>query len=461
MMCEKTNIIPQVGNNPIVDSDQVRALVVDVNGLTDSGGDRYHTTDKENSNGRRVVGNDRLMELEAEAEKILSNLKRTIDNMVKKSLTRKNLDSFVTTGLQEAKDALFSLYSNRRSFKSALEKSSVKEVQPVSTQFRARTHSTMSTPGGLGTRKRQAETTPSPSNGGFHRPRKRPTRIESEAGEWTEVMSRSRYLPKTVGKNSIAKETQAETRRDKKRRRIKPEAIIIKPGEGNSYAEVLKVVRKNVKPSELGVNIKGIRETKAGHVLLEIGAIQENRLKFEEAIQKVVGDKAHVRTSIPKSWIDIKDLDATVEEQEVEDALKKFFGSTNIEIEKMYITKRNKWGSKMAICQLDEQLAIKLEEKGHITVGWVNCRVKRKACPVRCFRCLGYGHQKTECTSVDRSEDCWKCGSKGHKAGACTSQPLCYLCQEKSEQLGTDHVPGSYKCTIYRDEVKKIEDSWR
>lgn len=47
-------------------------------------------------------------------------------------------------------------------------------------------------------------------------------------------------------------------------------AVLIKPAEGKTYAELLKGVKAQVKPSDHQTDIRSIRKTKEGAILLEL-----------------------------------------------------------------------------------------------------------------------------------------------------------------------------------------------
>ena len=67
----------------------------------------------------------------------------------------------------------------------------------------------------------------------------------------------------------------------------------------------------------------------------------------------------------------------------------------------------------------------------------------------RCYKCLGYGHYRTDGKGPDRHDCCWKCGKNGHKAGACTGDLPYFLCPAQ-ESGGAAHVPGSAHCTSFK-----------
>ena len=59
----------------------------------------------------------------------------------------------------------------------------------------------------------------------------------------------------------------------------------------------------------------------------------------------------------------------------------------------------------------------------------------------RCYKCLGYGHYRTDGKRPDRHDCCRKCGKNGHK------EPVLCSAQESG---GAAHVPGSALCTSFK-----------
>ena len=109
-------------------------------------------------------------------------------------------------------------------------------------------------------------------------------------------------LPNEIhrSKTNITQKPKSGNRRrvGRKRRQIKlkerSEAVIIQPTEGNSFADVLKNMRTNVKPEEAEVAVRSIRKTKTGAILLELGKGGKKN-EFCDAIKGALKDAADVR----------------------------------------------------------------------------------------------------------------------------------------------------------------------
>ena len=131
--------------------------------------------------------------------------------------------------------------------------------------------------------------------------------------------------------------------KDLKRRRMRPVALIIKAGDEGGHADVFKSIRANVKPSELGVDVKGIRKTRADDVLVEVEASADKKVKFGSALSADVGPASTVRSLSPEALVEIKDLDAATVEAEIRSALNAFFGAKTDTDFKISLSREIKW----------------------------------------------------------------------------------------------------------------------
>ncbi|BES90459.1 ZnF_C2HC [Nesidiocoris tenuis] len=228
--------------------------------------------------------------------------------------------------------------------------------------------------------------------------------------------------------------------------RARMEAVVIKPAEGRTYADILQRVRQGVNPAETTIEVRSIRRTQAGEVLMELGKAQEGRQEFQEILKNAVGEMGSVRGLTPRVSIEVRDLDSCTTLEEVELAVRQRLKGKE-GVLKTFVTPTNGRELKMAIIELDQLGAKELLETGRVRVGFVNCRVRVRTTVTRCYRCLGYGHQARSCKNEDRSGSCFKCGGAGHKAANCSASEACMLCKELD--VDANHVAGRKNCVAF------------
>ena len=184
---------------------------------------------------------------------------------------------------------------------------------------------------------------------------------------------------------------------------------------------------------------------------MELKCSTKSREKIDTAFKEVVGARRTVRHLIPRIEVEIAVLEPTIGVEDVDDAVRSFFDhEPELEL-RMSLSKRPCRGNPNAYVLLEEARALKLLKGAHIKIGWISCRVRRKTEARRCYCCLGFGHMAADCREQDRSKSCWRCGEEGHVAGSCTAKPRCYLCAGKKDIPRNDHIPGTMRCTAFRE----------
>ena len=115
------------------------------------------------------------------------------------------------------------------------------------------------------------------------------------------------------------KKSKPAPKKPERPKRARSEAVIIKPAEA-----ILKNLKSGVNPEELGVRIGGVRETRTKYLLAEVKFAAENRERLDSAFRGVVGESGSVRHLVPTIEVEILDVDPTVEEEEVAEAVRSY-----------------------------------------------------------------------------------------------------------------------------------------
>lgn len=284
-------------------------------------------------------------------------------------------------------------------------------------------------------------------------------------GEWKQVTNKKLKAKKPDGKRNTPgkpkspnKDVRQKKANEKRKGPTKPkklsEAVVIKPAEGNSYADVLKNIRSKLKSSD-EVKLKGIRKTRAGAVLLELEKGQTANPTFCEALKSTLRETATVADLKPRATVEIKDLDSLTTKEEVEDSVRSMLQGYDKAM-KINISVPNSREQVRAFVTLDEEKAEIIIKQARIKIGCINCRVRLKENCKRCFRCFGPGHLIGGCKGPDRRGQglCIKCGQPGHKLKECNKPPKCCLCSE-AKYTELDHIPSSIRCLVYRNWCQK------
>lgn len=233
--------------------------------------------------------------------------------------------------------------------------------------------------------------------------------------------------------------------RETERRRDSGEAIAIKTTEKMTYADIIKRMKTNVKPDEMGIEVKAIRRTQAGELLVKLQKGDGHAGKLKEALASTLGEEVTIRSVTKQCVMDIRDMDESTDEQDVLEALVKATKVEDPTAVKVLNLREAHGKTKQALVQVPTSVVPALLETGKITVGWLKCRIREKRRNSICFRCLEPGHLASMCNGVDRTNVCRRCCQPGHKARECKANKRCAKCEERGLQ-DTAHYIGGPRC---------------
>ena len=207
-------------------------------------------------------------------------------------------------------------------------------------------------------------------------------------------------------------------------------------------------IKANVDPRKAGLEVLSIRRCRKEEVLLVLkkgGYVSAFRKQLDHA----VGERPLILALVSTRSLEIKDLDETVEKEEVMSALCLALGSPALDGPCRLFTLFGE--VKTAMVRLAEADATRLLQLGKIRIGWVVCRIREHAEFARCFRCLGYGHGFRGCRNPDRKNACWRCGATGHLARCCKATPRCLTCLDRGDK-DIAHAAGGRSCPVSTSE---------
>lgn len=272
----------------------------------------------------------------------------------------------------------------------------------------------------------------------------------------TEDTNKDTRKPDTEPPKSEWKKVRPKAK--KRQKPIKPDALVIKTCGDTSYADILKQVKRDPKLNVLGENVKNIRKTGSGELLLELNKpAHQNTTEFRDAIKNVLGTVAEVRALTHEVLLEIKDIDEITTKEDVYEALVTVSAEFNtLQPSAIKSMRKAYGGTQTATIGISSVLGRVLMQTAKIRIGWVVCRVREKITPIRCYKCLDFGHTAVRCRSPhDYSGSCIRCGEAGHKIKSCTKDPICLLCMDTASN--SDHVTGSGICPQYRKAYRHLQ----
>lgn len=224
------------------------------------------------------------------------------------------------------------------------------------------------------------------------------------------------------------------------------EAVIVKKGD-MTYASLLKELKKQVDPKKLNLDVRNVRKTKEGDMLLTIKGDKEKAEQLRSAIGDTIQNVETRYAGRRGILFHLYDIDEITTKDEIKEAIQAQTGcSQGIEIKSL---RPNSVGGQVATVSLDPEIAEKIRITGRIRIGWCHCKARERVTIPKCFNCLQHGHQSKTCKGPNRDTFCYNCGEEGHKAIDCKKEQFCWNCEKKG------HKTGSSQCIVFREMLKK------
>lgn len=223
---------------------------------------------------------------------------------------------------------------------------------------------------------------------------------------------------------------------------------------GKSYSDMLRVVRENIDPETLGINIKSLRKRKDDSLLIVTEKSQTETLKKVITENPIMKDTINIVDK--KCDLLITGMDAVTTKEEILIALKDAGPltaeeSNKLEVKHLYT---NRSGEQVATITTVKEVADKVIANGQLKIGWTRCRVKEKVSVPRCSNCLRVGHIGRTCKAkTSDGKKCLNCTQSGHEVRECTNNSFCNSCAKGG------HRADSMSCPTYRKKVYEKERS--
>ncbi|XP_018362464.1 PREDICTED: uncharacterized protein LOC108760787 [Trachymyrmex cornetzi] len=176
-------------------------------------------------------------------------------------------------------------------------------------------------------------------------------------------------------------------------------------------------------------------------------------------LQETFVDNGEIKISRPikTAEIRINNLDDSISTMDVVQTIVTATESNHADIKLGPISKaRNGLGFIWVKCPV--AAANKLIDRKKIKIGWTTAKITpHPDRGLQCFKCLQFGHVRSECRNTTDRSTCYRCGEVGHQARECTKAAKCLVCEEAGLPHG--HRMGGNAChpEIGRRTKKKVQ----
>lgn len=222
---------------------------------------------------------------------------------------------------------------------------------------------------------------------------------------------------------------------------------------GESFAEVVANLKRNISPHDIGIDVKRITKTPKGDIKLIVQE-QKEGAKEEFAAKIRAETSGRVTTSQNKlSAVIVTNLDESINKEELKERIVKYLSCTPNENIQVGEIRKGHRGAFYSTILLPHEKAMQLSVQGSLIIGWTRATIFMKLRPECCKKCQFFGHNARTCQKEVRiGELCRKCGATDHKAINCKNEKRCYVCNES-------HRADSMACVQYRNAVARLRSS--
>ena len=241
-------------------------------------------------------------------------------------------------------------------------------------------------------------------------------------------------------------------KKNKRKRKSRPpqDAVIIKPAEGKSFADVLKKINEATIPDE-GPKIERYSKIRSGALLIKFKGKTGNTSTTTEALKKAVDATGTLQSLPARTTVKVFDLNSGITVEQVQTAVKKAIPELTAE-PAVTLSHPNQREQVIAFVTLPARDATSFTKTKALQVGPFSCRLRQYSHAKRCYKCLGFGHTSYTCQGQDRKDYCYKCAEKGHKAVDCRNEEKCIACIDAGKlEEDTKHRRGTERCKSYRE----------
>lgn len=234
-------------------------------------------------------------------------------------------------------------------------------------------------------------------------------------------------------------------------------SLIIKPKQSQSREEMESDLKKNIKPSELKIAVRGTRNTANGNLIVKCQNKQDLEALRKEAAKKMSGYEVEI-TKLRKPRFKITGYDGSMDKEDLESSIREqnHFININDELKITFVKKIKERFTVFGECSPSLFHRFMAAEK--VFIGWERYPIYEDVGFVRCFKCQEPFHKTDTCPNQPACEWC----SGNHNSRECDKncQKQCKNCKltNKKHKLNykTDHGANDLDCPSYQYLLKII-----
>lgn len=230
---------------------------------------------------------------------------------------------------------------------------------------------------------------------------------------------------------------------------VQSPSLVIKPKLKQNSEKTRKDLKSKIQPSQLGIGIKNVRETKQGGIVVKC-LTKSDVEKLKDSSEKHLGNNYIIeipQLNLPKMKIVGYNGEYNIEE------LEQIIRQQNTWIEKddkinlTYMKRVKRLNTSTIFFECCPKLYWKIMDQKKIFIGWERYVVYENLNISRCFKCQEYYHKSERCHNEQACEICAENHCRDQCLGHIKKCKNCVNANDKFKtEYNTDHAASDTEC---------------